>query len=263
MNAEDISAFQDFLLFLEETDSTNRYLQELSQQKKLNEGTSVFALYQTSGRGLCGNSWESEKGKNILFSSIFYPIVLSASNPFYLSEVASISILQALKEAVEPFDKNAASEFSIKWPNDIYWQEKKMGGILIENTVVNNRIVQSIIGAGVNINQEVFKSSAPNPVSLKQIKGTDSDLRLIFICIIENLYQNYIRILKNDLNLIHSIYMDNLFRKNGLHPFLSKEKEKFYASVKRIEPSGALVLESEDKRERTFMFKEVEFVRDG
>jgi len=247
------------IVYLDETDSTNRYLQDLSQQEKLEEGTSVFTLHQTFGRGLCGNSWESEKGKNVLFSSIFYPD-MPVSNQFYLSEIISLSILQALRKNTEPFDKNAAPEFSIKWPNDIYWREKKIAGILIENTVVDNRIVQSIIGAGVNINQEDFKSSAPNPVSLKQIIGTESDIRNVFIQIITNLYRNYIRILRDELNLIHSIYMDNLFRKSGLHPFLSKEKEIFYASVKGIYPSGALVLESEDKKERAFMFKEVEFV---
>ena len=251
---------QDFLLFLEETDSTNRYLQDLSQREKPDEGTSVFTSYQTAGRGLCGNFWESEKGKNVLFSAIFYPNVLPVSEQFYLSEITSVSVLQALREETEPFDKKAASEFSIKWPNDIYWRDKKMGGILIENTIVNNQIAQTIIGAGVNINQEEFKSSAPNPVSLKQIIGAESDVESVFIRIIKNLHHNYIRILKNEFTSVHSIYMDNLFRKSGLHPFRSKEKELFYASVKRIEPCGTLVLETVDKEERTFMFKEVEFV---
>ncbi|MCL1943172.1 MAG: biotin--[acetyl-CoA-carboxylase] ligase [Candidatus Azobacteroides sp.] len=251
---------QDIIIFLNETTSTNRYLQDLSQVEKLMEGTSVLALYQTAGRGHDRNRWESERGKNVLLSSIFYPDVLPVTKQFYLSEITSVSILQALKEETDSFDQKAASEFSIKWPNDIYWRDKKIAGILIENVIENNRIKQSIIGAGINVNQEKFVSDAPNPVSLKQIFGMDFNIHLIFTRIIKNLHFNYIKFLKNELPDIHSFYMDNLYRKDGMHPYQTSDGEKFYASVKRIEPFGALVLETEDGGEKSFLFKEIEFL---
>ena len=151
------------LLVLMETDSTNRHLTQLCDEQgtDIPEFMTVIAERQTAGKGQRGNSWESEDCKNITFSFVLYPTFIEARQQFILSQIISLSIKEELDEWAEGI--------SIKWPNDIYWNEKKICGILIENDLLGHHIGRSISGIGVNINQEVFRSDAPNPVSLKQI----------------------------------------------------------------------------------------------
>lgn len=250
---------QDIIIFLDETTSTNRYLQDLSQVEKLHEGTSVLASYQSAGRGCGKNTWESQKGKNVLFSTIFFPEMLPVDRQFYMSEIVSVSILGVLKEEVAKISERAATEFSVKWPNDILWRDQKIAGILIENVISGNKLAQTIIGAGININQDQF-NDAPNAVSLKQIIGVEYDVNLMFTEFIRKLHFNYIKLLKNEFADIHTVYMGNLYRRSGLHPFQIKDGETFYAFIKRIEPSGIMILETEKGEERSFMFKEIEFI---
>ena len=145
---------------VKETTSTNDYLAQLCKESKAKEFYTVMADIQTKGKGQRGNSWESEAGKNLTFSIVLYPTALEAPKQFCLSMLAALACHEALD--------NYTNGFSIKWPNDIYWKDKKIGGILIENELEGEYIVQSIIGIGLNINQEVFYSDAPNPVSLNR-----------------------------------------------------------------------------------------------
>ena len=145
---------------IKETTSTNTYLAQLCKENKAKEYHTVIAEHQTAGRGQRGNTWESEAGKNLTFSTVLYPTALEVKNQFYLSMIASFSVIYALE--------NYTDGFSIKWPNDIYWKNKKIGGILIENELEGGYIVQSIIGIGLNINQKELHSSAPHPDSLFQ-----------------------------------------------------------------------------------------------
>ena len=149
------------LIHINETNSTNNYLQSLCSEQKVEELTVVVADFQTSGRGQRGNSWESDPGKNLLFSTVIFPEFLEARRQFLISQIISL----AIKEELDTY----TTDISIKWPNDIYWKEKKICGMLIENDLMGRNISQSIIGIGININQEIFHSSAPNPVSLLQI----------------------------------------------------------------------------------------------
>ena len=153
------------LIILPETDSTNNHLTQLcnEQQSAVREFTTIIAERQTAGKGQRGNSWESEDCRNITFSFVLYPTFVEARRQFVLSQIVSLSIKEELDEWTEGI--------SIKWPNDIYWNEKKICGILIENDLSGHHIGRSISGIGVNINQETFRSNAPNPVSLKQITG--------------------------------------------------------------------------------------------
>jgi BirA family transcriptional regulator, biotin operon repressor / biotin---[acetyl-CoA-carboxylase] ligase len=156
------------LIHINETNSTNNYLQSLCSKQKMEELTVVVADFQTSGRGQRGNSWESDPGKNLLFSTVIFPEFLEARRQFLISQVISL----AIKEELDTY----TTDISIKWPNDIYWKEKKICGMLIENDLMGRNISQSIAGIGININQEIFHSSAPNPVSLVQITGKEHDL---------------------------------------------------------------------------------------
>ena len=156
------------LIHINETNSTNNYLQSLCSEQKVEELTVVVADFQTSGRGQRGNSWESAPSKNLLFSTVIFPEFLEARRQFLISQVISL----AIKEELDTY----TTDISIKWPNDIYWKEKKICGMLIENDLMGRNISQSIVGIGININQEAFHGAAPNPVSIYQITGKQYDI---------------------------------------------------------------------------------------
>ena len=150
------------VIHIEETDSTNRWLKEHGEGETL-----VVAEYQTAGKGCGSNSWESEKGKNLTFSMLIHPDI-TAHDQFRITEVTSV----ALCETLAPYIYN---KVEIKWPNDIYIGDKKICGMLIENRLQGSTVVDSIIGIGLNVNQRVFESDAPNPVSMWQLLGQDTD----------------------------------------------------------------------------------------
>lgn len=243
------------LIRVEETNSTNNYLQALcagqKTEQKVEEFTTVVADFQTSGRGQRGNSWESEPGENLLFSFVVFPEFLEARRQFLLSQIVSL----AIKEELD----NYASDISIKWPNDIYWKEKKICGMLIENDVMGRNISQSIAGIGININQMAFLSSAPNPVSLRQITGKEYDI----FEILENVMvrvQSYYKLLRvGDTEKITDRYRESLFRKEGMHLYKDADEE-FMARIVSVESEGRLILEDEMQRQRGYMFKEVEYL---
>lgn len=237
------------LIHLTETNSTNLDLyQRLQQRPTLPEGTVVYTDTQTAGRGQRGNSWESEPNRNLTFSILLKPKHIDVSRQFIISEIVSVGILNILERF--------APGFSIKWPNDIYWNNKKIAGILIENDLMGHHIEHSIIGIGININQEYFLSSAPNPVSLKQITGKESVLStLLSACLnrIGELYES------DDYSSVSQRYRDKLYRKEGFHWFRS-EIQTFKARIIDVETSGRLVLESPDGNQERFAFKEISFV---
>ena len=183
--------FNTPVIYIAETDSTSNYLNRLSIEENLKEFTVVMANFQTAGKGQRGNSWESEAGKNLMFSILMYPEFLEARKQFLLSQAISL----AIKEELDTFSDG----FSIKWPNDIYWYKKKICGMLIENDLMGNSIKKSIAGIGVNINQEQFHSSAPNPVSLWQITGELQDIQPILKNIIHRIIENYTLIKEGEI----------------------------------------------------------------
>ena len=245
------------LLVLMETDSTNRHLTQLCDEQgtDIPEFMTVIAERQTAGKGQRGNSWESEDCKNITFSFVLYPTFIEARQQFILSQIISLSIKEELDEWAEGI--------SIKWPNDIYWNEKKICGILIENDLLGHHIGRSITGIGVNINQEVFRSDAPNPVSLKQITGEDHDRYLILANIMKRI-KEYYTLLRTDCSgktadLINTRYAHSLFRRNGFHRYADANGE-FLACLLRVEPDGRFILEDQEGKERGYLFKEVQYI---
>ena len=239
------------LIHICETNSTNNYLQSLCVKQKIEELTTILADYQTAGRGQRGNSWESDSCKNLLFSFVLFPDFLEAKSQFLISQIISL----AIKEELD----NYTSEISIKWPNDIYWKNKKICGMLIENELMGKNICQSIAGIGININQEVFRSSAPNPVSLFQITGKEYDLYEILGNMMIRIQVYYHLLRENKTDLITDNYKNALFRKEGLHMFKDKHGE-FLAQIVRVESDGKLILKDDTQILREYMFKEVEFL---
>ena len=251
---ENISIFSEHLpepVFLHETNSTNSYLDELCNNSSVEELTSVYTDFQTAGRGQRGNSWESEAGKNLLFSFVVYPEFLEAHRQFYLSQVTALALHDVLSSYTEGI--------SIKWPNDIYWKDKKICGTLIENDLTGIHISRSISGTGVNLNQERFLSDAPNPVSLCQITGNQYNPREILEQIMEKVTEYYQLLKENRTEVQETRYKEALYRKEGLHLFRDKDGD-FRARIADIEPNGRLILEDEDGQTRGYLFKEVEYI---
>ncbi|MBQ5818403.1 MAG: biotin--[Bacteroides sp.] len=244
------------MIHLNETDSTNRYLQQLCQEavnNKVEEFTTVCADYQTAGKGQRGNSWEAAKGANLLFSFVCYPTFVPIRQQFVLSQLISLGIKETLDEY--------CSDISIKWPNDIYWKEKKICGILIENDLQGNSIGRCISGIGLNINQEVFLSDAPNPISLKQITGKHYQRETILEKVMQRIEQSYQK-LKEDSAYASELatrYAASLFRREGLHCYQDKDG-LFNARLVRVEADGRFVLMDEANQERSYLFKEVQYV---
>ena len=237
-------------IILTEVESTNNYANQLVLSKAAEHGTVVLAQHQIKGKGQQGNIWESEAGKNFLGSIILFPTFLNAAKQFYLSKIASLAIVDFLKTETE--------EISIKWPNDIYIKNKKIAGILIENSVKGQNLSSSIIGIGLNLNQEIFISNAPNPVSLKQITGKNYDIEKVADSILQNL-NNWYNILENEgIDEIDSAYFNQLFRVQEWAIF-AKQGVSFEARIIGIGEFGQLVLEERNGAISEYIFKEVEF----
>ncbi len=231
-------------------DSTNSYASELPPG--MPEGSIVWALNQIKGRGQGNNRWESEPGKNLTFSIILYPTFLKAADQFYISKVISLAVADLLALF--------ADRVSIKWPNDIYVGDKKIAGIIIENSVEISNIKQSIVGIGINLNQKIFSSDAPNPLSLAQITGKDYDLKEMLEKLCDLIEYRYRFIKDNDFQTIDNDYVSVLYRFNESANYLADGKA-FKARIIEVEPSGVLVVRDNNGIIRKFLHKEVEYVR--
>ena len=212
--------------------------------KGLSPCEGVWADYQTAGKGQGTNSWESERGKNLLFSILYHPQDIPANRQFQISMAVSLAIADALGEQI--------GDVSIKWPNDIYWRNAKIGGILIENRLMGQTIKDSIIGVGINVNQLQFHSDAPNPVSLWQIHGHETDRETLLRSILDR-FSLYIN------KDVKSRYVNMLYRRKGFHPYCDKDGA-FMAEFKDVEDDGHLVLSKENGQQCRYAFKEIQFV---
>lgn len=239
------------IIRLQKTDSTNNYLHALARPEQLGEGSVVWAEFQTAGRGQIGNSWESAEGENLTFSVVLYPTFLLANRQFLISQITALSVKQTLDRYVD--------DITVKWPNDIYWRDRKICGMLIENDLAGQFIYSSILGIGININQKEFKSNAPNPVSLYQIIGKRTDRENFLQEFLERLYANYLLLLQEKEVLIQDVYRQSLYRREGFHLY-EDANGRFEAAIEEIEPSGYLHLRLRDNTIRRYEFKEVGFV---
>lgn len=240
---------------LTECRSTNTYLRAVAST--LPGGTVIYTPRQTAGRGQKGNSWESEPGKNLAFSYLLKRPLVAVRQQFSISEGCSLAVLQAL-EAQHP-----QGGFSIKWPNDIYWQDKKICGLLIEQSLDGRGIEWSILGVGLNVNQEQFLSDAPNPVSLKQITGHDHDLDALLrdVCQRIEALCDFSQATPASLAALHQRYLQHLLRNDGQeHPWQLPDGTLLQASIVDVAPDGMLTLRHHDGTEHSYAFKQVKHV---
>lgn len=242
---------------LQTVHSTNSFLRELNGGDASFDMELATTEFQTAGRGQKGNSWESEKSKNLLFSILLHPVYVQPSKQFCISEAIALAVVKSLKEIVA--DELVAKDFSVKWPNDIYWKNKKIAGILIENELFGSTIRDCIVGVGININQQNFISDAPNPVSLYNILGVNTNVEEVLDAIIKQFVANVSMIENGQTDLLHNEYMDSLFRRKGIYPYRDADSE-FMATIKEVREDGRLILTDSDDKERIYEFKEVAIV---
>ncbi len=253
-------------MYIPKTNSTNTLLLERLQQEALPDGYTVYTFEQTAGRGQQGNAWESEAGRNLLFSRVVRPAELHPSELFRLTQWVSVVITEVLRRY--------ENGITIKWPNDIYWQEKKLCGILIESAFAGSRVDYAVVGVGLNVNQEVFVSDAPNPVSLSRILGGQTlDLDALMLEIDAAFVE--MRPLLGEPTLLKQMYMERLFRREGMHSYMRREVSleptsvvrqsfengiTFLAAVKDVLSDGCLLLRLENGEQQAFHFKQIRFV---
>lgn len=230
------------IIHIDETDSTNQWLKE--HINDFEQPTVVLTEYQTAGRGCGTNKWESERGKNLLFSILIHPYGVRAHRQFRISMAISLAICKALGQHI--------GDLSIKWPNDIYWRNGKIAGILIENTLVGKSVKDCIIGIGLNINQREFHSNAPNPVSMWQICEEETDR--------ESILQDILRYFEEYMGKYNKEeYLSMLYRRKGYFPYADKDGA-FMAEIVDVEDDGHLVLNDDNGQQRRYAFKEIRFI---
>lgn len=235
--------------------STNTYLRELNGGDPAYDYEVAVADFQTAGRGQKGNTWESEQGKNLLFSILAHPKGIKVQEQFYISEAIALAVSDAVIAAAGP---EYAADFSVKWSNDIYYKDFKMAGILIENTLQGSSILDTVVGVGLDVNQEVFVSDAPNPISLKNITGRDYDRDAL----LDDIIARFIGYMEKDSDArfqVDQLYRDRLYRRHGYHRFRD-ESGVFEACIEGIRPDGCLMLQTCSGEHRTYEFKQVQFI---
>ena len=237
------------IIHIDETDSTNRWLKENGGEAAM----VVVAEYQTAGKGCGTNSWESERGKNLTFSVLIHPTEIPASRQFLISEIVSVALCETLEPYLKPLESR--EPLRIKWPNDIYYGDRKLCGILIENRLQGSTFKDSIIGIGINVNQEVFLSDAPNPVSLRQILGREINRETLLNEFLQRFKETFLC----EAETVSTKYRSLLYRKDGFYEY-EDAKGRFQAKVLNVLNDGHLVLLDTEGTARIYAFKEVSYI---
>ena len=275
------------VIHIDETDSTNAWLRSLCSKESRNLGMplrggcakgsreknprfqysldknlslAIVAEYQTAGKGCGSNTWESERGKNLTFSVLLHPTEIRANWQFRISEAVSVALCETLERYFRPFSPSDSSldsgeqAVAIKWPNDIYVGDRKICGILIENRLKGSTITDSIVGIGLNVNQSEFRSDAPNPVSIFQLTGEETDREALLQAFLKELS----KAMEMEPEALAQSYRSRLYRREGMHRFSDSQGE-FEAKVLNVLDDGRLVLLDTEGKARMYAFKEVQF----
>ncbi len=238
---------------LDAINSTNIFLKRLSKNDETANWTIVTAEHQTLGRGQMDTKWESEKGKNLVCSILVRFDTLKAQDQFYLNCAVSLSIYDAL-------NKFSIPNLSIKWPNDIMSGSKKVCGILIENSLLKDEISNSIIGIGLNVNQDNFSKELPKAISMKQILGVTCDRDKILEQLVFSLQQQMKLLQQKNFDLLHENYEKILFQNGAMRVYENLQNEKFMGKILGITKNGALLVEQENDVIKQYNFKEIVFL---
>ena len=240
-----------YVRHFEKVSSTNAVAAAMLNEQAPAEGTVITASYQESGRGQPGNSWESEPGKNLIMSVILYPVMISPADQFIISEMVSLAVW----DVVSKHTQNAR----IKWPNDIYVGNDKIAGILIENSIMGEILGSSIAGIGLNVNQTLFLSGAPNPVSLKQVTGTTHYLKAVKEDMTAALDRRYAMVISGEKATMESEYNRVLYRVGEWHRY-SDDSGEFEGMIEGVRADGMLSVTKRDGTRHLYAFREIDYI---
>ena len=238
------------VLKLPSVDSTNNYASVLLAKGEAKEGTVILADYQTHGKGHAGNVWFSETGKNLLCSIILQPKFLLAERQFFLSMCVS----NALHQLVSGY----AGSVRIKWPNDMLIDRKKVAGILIENTIIGRWLNTTVIGIGLNVNQESFPAHLANPVSIREITGNHHDIAEIFSGLLQALTLHVEKLYSEQYADIKTHYLNNLFGLNTWEVY-TDASGTFEGRITDVADSGELMVVKRNGEVKFYGFKEIAY----
>ena len=240
------------VVWLEEADSTNDEIRKLADEQT-QRMVVVATDYQRKGRGQATNRWESEAGKNLLFSVMVHPLMVPLRCQFLLSMAGAL----ALKEVLDRY----TNDITLKWPNDVYWKDRKISGTLIETTISAGHIKDCIFGIGLNVNQQTFTSDAPNPVSLAQILGHEVERKQILDAFLECFDKYYSWIENGQYGDVSACYHEALYRRKGFYPYREvASNEVFEAAIIEVEDDGTMVVRDREGVIREYKFKEIECI---
>jgi BirA family biotin operon repressor/biotin-[acetyl-CoA-carboxylase] ligase len=249
-------------MYIKQTHSTSTLLRE-QYSDELPHLYTIRTDFQTAGRGQAGNAWESEESKNLLFSALLRYEGILAAEQWRLSMLVAVALWDTLANYLSP------EQLTIKWPNDIYFGDKKLVGILIENCLAGKYVGYTIAGIGVNVNQTRWLSNAPNPISMMEITGKQYD--------VERLMNEWISSMKSwelrTTEEIKATYMQHLYRRNGWHEYVEREvsiaptaiaqkgiEDAFLAQIVNITELGELLLRLQNNEKKKYHFKQIRFV---
>jgi len=237
---------------LDAISSTNDFLKVLLSQQHLENFTLISAKEQTSGKGQMGSSWVSENGKNITMTLLIKDLLTRLDQMFYLNKMVANGILEALRQY-------PINNLSIKWPNDILSGNKKIGGVLIENIIKSDGEIFSVVGIGINVNQNDFKN-LPQASSILCLSGIEFDLDKLLYEIVQQIKQNSNLILTGNFEEIDKIYHKNLFKINIPMAFETNDNERFMGIIQRVDEKGKLWIMDENDVLKSFSIKEIKLL---
>ena len=242
-----------YLVKLNAINSTSTHLRQLARNKETKNWTVVIAEFQSHGRGLMETNWVSEKGKNLLCSILIKLKGLNVQDNFYLNSAISIGIYKAL------YGYNL-DNLCVKWPNDIMSGSAKLGGILIENSLKSNSIYQTIVGLGLNINQESFSKNLPNPISMKKITGKHYSRQDVLGNITRCLKVEIERLNNEKFEELHIEYESLLYKKGKIQWFQDKDGERFEGIIIGVSSQGLLKVRKQGGDVSRFDHKQIKFL---
>jgi BirA family transcriptional regulator, biotin operon repressor / biotin---[acetyl-CoA-carboxylase] ligase len=230
--------------------STNSLAIECWHQDDFPEGAVVITDHQYRGRGQRGHVWHSQPNKNLTFSAVLYPTFLSARQGFSLNMIITLAIQHVLALYIP-------SELRIKWPNDIYYQDKKLGGVLIENVVQKQRLKTSVIGIGLNVNQVCFTFQGPTSLSL--ICQRTFSLQELLAQILTKLECYYLQLRAQDIASLKAAYLKDMYWIHEVHTF-QDATHTFPGVIKGVDTAGKLIIEHAEGTSRCYNMQEVKFI---
>ena len=241
------------IIKIDVVDSTNDVAVKLLEKKSLNDGDIILANDQIHGRGHGSNKWESEPGRNLTFSICFKPCKFEAQSQFMLTQMLSLAISDVVCHLT------GSKDVKIKWPNDIYIGDGKVAGMLVQNFIAGSKIDTVIAGIGLNVNQKVFKSDAPNPVSLINFTSCELDVPKVLNEVLAKVDEYYSPSPDEPLKeLLNKKYLERLYKYMLLSDYKTGDI-LFKGKITGIDEYGRLLIIDENNQNRVFAHKEVVF----